>query len=88
MISKLQLPPVAAHFRLPSSTKNGPQSTKRFRKMFATAGRIQKERGGGGASPAGRLQFAGPTAQGVLDPASYAVFACFCIIFFDNITLP
>ena len=32
--------------------------------------------------------FAGPTAQGVLDPASYAVFACFCTIFFDNMAPP
>ena len=31
-----------------------------------------------------RNQFAGPTAQGVLDLVSYAVFACFCTIFFDK----
>ena len=35
-----------------------------------------------------RSEFAGPTAQGVLDPPSYAVFACFCIIFFDNMAPP
>ena len=33
-------------------------------------------------------KIAGPTAQGVLDPPSYTVFACFCTIFFDNMAPP